>query len=97
MSIDIESLKVFLDTNKLYPKTKLSFEKLELQENNFSIKRKEYNILRNYFHYSKSKPIHIKKSKILDTFWCLLCFWFFVKISFYLPSCSFFIIFYFKF
>ena len=64
MSIDIESLKVFLDTNKLYPKTKLSFEKLELQENNFSIKKKEYNILRNYFHYSKSKPIHIKKSKI---------------------------------
>ena len=64
MSIDIESLKVFLDTNKLYPKSKISFEKLELQENNFSLKKKEYNILRNYFHNSNSKPIHIKKSKI---------------------------------
>ena len=64
MSIDIESLKVFLDTNKLYPKSKISFEKLELQENNFLLKKKEYNILRNYFNNSKSKPIHIKKSKI---------------------------------
>ncbi len=64
MSIDIESLKVFLDTNKLYPKSKISFEKIELQENNFSLKKKEYNILRNYFHNSNSKPIHIKKSKI---------------------------------
>ncbi len=64
MSIDIESLKVFLDTNKLYPKSKINFEKLELQENNFLLKTKEYIILRNYFNKSKSKPIHIKKSKI---------------------------------
>ncbi len=64
MSIDIESLKVFVDTNNLYPKSKITFEKLELQENNFLIKKKEYGILRNYFHKSKSKPIHIKKSKI---------------------------------
>ena len=28
------------------------------------LKKKEYNILRNYFHNSESKPIHIKKSKI---------------------------------
>ena len=64
MSIDIESMKVFLDTNNLYPKSKISFEKLEFKENNFLIKKNEYVILRNYFHKSESKPIHIKKSKI---------------------------------
>ena len=64
MSIDIETLKVFLDTTNLYPKSKIIFEKLELQDNNFLLKKKEYSILRNYFHNSESKPIYIKKSKI---------------------------------
>ena len=64
MSIDIESLKVFLDTTNLYPKSKLNFEKLEILNNNFLIKKKEYIILRHFFHKSDSKPIYIKKSKI---------------------------------
>ncbi len=64
MSIDIDKLKVFLHSKNLYPKTKLNFTKFEIQENNFILKEKEYNILRNYFHLSESKPIHVKKSKI---------------------------------
>ncbi len=64
MFIDIEKLKVFLNSNNLYPKSKLNFEKFEIHKNNFLLKEKEYKILRNYFHNSESKPIHIKKSKI---------------------------------
>ena len=64
MSIDIEKLKVFLNSNNLYPKSKLNFEKFEIHKNNFLLKEKEYKILRNFFHNSESKPIHIKKSKI---------------------------------
>ena len=64
MSIDIDQLKVYLNSNNLYPKTKLNFEKLEIQQNNFLLKEKEYRILRNFFHTSEGKPIHIKKSKI---------------------------------
>ena len=64
MSIDIDKLKVYLHSKNLYPKTKLNFTKFEIQENNFILKEKEYNILRNYFHLSESKPIHVKKSKI---------------------------------
>lgn len=64
MSIDIEKLKVFLNSNNLFPKSKLNFERFEILKNNFLLKEKEYKILRNYFHNSKSKPIHIKKSKI---------------------------------
>ena len=64
MSIDIEQLRVFLNSNKLYPKSKLNFEKFEIQQNNFLLKEKEYKILRNYFHNSESKPIYIKNSKI---------------------------------
>ena len=64
MFIDIEKFKVFLNSNNLYPKSKLNFEKFEIHKNNFLLKEKEYKILRNYFHNSESKPIHIKKSKI---------------------------------
>ena len=64
MSIDIDKLKVFLNSNNLYPKSKLNFEKFEIYKNNFLLKEKEYKILRNYFHVSESKPIYIKKSKI---------------------------------
>ena len=62
--IDIEKLKIFINTNNLYPKSNLTFEKFEVQEHNFLLKKKEYNALRNFFHSSKSKPIHINKSKI---------------------------------
>ena len=65
ISFDIDKLKkIFLNSNNLYPKSKLNFEKFEIQNNNFLLKKKEYNILRNYFHKSESKPINIKKSKI---------------------------------
>ncbi len=64
MSIDIEKLKVFLNSKNLYPKSKLNFEKFEIQGNNFLLKEKDYHILRHYLHSTKSKPIHIKKSKI---------------------------------
>ena len=64
MSIDIEKLKVFLNSKNLYPKSKLNFEKFEIQGNNFLLKEKDYHILRHYLHSAKSKPIHIKKSKI---------------------------------
>ena len=57
-------MKVFLNSNNLFPKSKLNFERFEILKNNFLLKEKEYKILRNYFHNSKSKPIHIKKSKI---------------------------------
>ena len=64
MSVDIKSLKIFLLSNSLYPKSKINFEKFEIQNTNFLLKLKEYNILRNYFHNSKSKPFSIKKSKV---------------------------------
>ncbi len=63
-SIDTDKLKIFLNSINLYPKSNLNFEKFEIQENNFLIKKKDYNILRDYFHKSESKPIYIKKSKI---------------------------------
>ena len=64
MSIDIKKLKVFLNSNSLYPKSKLNFEEFEIQDTNFLLTKKEYSILRSYFHNSQSKPIYIKKSKI---------------------------------
>ena len=64
MLVDIKSLKIFLYSNSLYPKSKIKFEKFEIQNTNFILKNKEYNILRNYFHNSQSKPFNIKKSKI---------------------------------
>ena len=64
MLIDINKLKVFLNSTNLYPKSKLNFEKFVIEENNFSLKKKDYKILRYYFHNSVSKPVHIKKSKI---------------------------------
>ena len=64
MLVDIKNLKIFLLSNSLYPKSKINFEKFEIQNTNFLLRLKEYNILRNYFHNSKSKPFYIKKSKV---------------------------------
>ena len=64
MSIDVDKLKIYLNSNNLYPKSKLNFEKFEIEENNFLLKQSEYFILRNYFHSSEYKPFYIKKSKI---------------------------------
>ena len=64
ISFDIKNLKVFMNTNNLYPKSKINFEKFEVINTNFLIKKKEYHILRKYFHNSESKPIYIKKSKV---------------------------------
>ena len=61
ISFDIKNLKVFTISNSLYPKSKINFEKFEIQNTNFLINYKEYNTLRNYFHNSKSKPFYIKK------------------------------------
>ncbi len=63
-SFDIKNLKVFISSNSLYPKSKINFEKFEIINTNFLIKKKEYNILRKYFHNSESKPLYIKKSKV---------------------------------
>jgi len=41
-----------------------NFEKFEILNTNFVLKKKEYLALRNYFHNSESKPIYIKKSKV---------------------------------
>ena len=64
MLVDIKNLKIFLLSNSLYPKSKINFEKFEIQNTNFLLRQKEYNILRNFFHNSKSKPFYIKKSKV---------------------------------
>ncbi len=64
ISFDIKNLKVFISSNSLYPKSKINFEKFEIINTNFLIKKKEYNILRKYFHNSESKPFNIKKSKV---------------------------------
>ncbi len=64
ISFDIKNLRVFINSNSLYPKSKINFEKFEIQNTNFIIKKKEYLALRNYFHNSQSKSFHIKKSKI---------------------------------
>ncbi len=61
---DIKNLKVFMNSNSLYPKSKINFEKFEIQNTNFILKKKEYVTLRHYFHNSESKPFHVKKSKI---------------------------------
>ncbi len=64
ISFDIKNLKVFMNSNSLYPKSKINFEKFEIMNTNFLIKKKEYDILRKYFHNSESKPLYIKKSKV---------------------------------
>ena len=64
MTVDINNLKVFLNSNSLYPKSKIDFQKIEIQKTNFLLNKKEYSLLRNYLHNSESKPIHIKKSKV---------------------------------
>ncbi len=64
MLVDIKNLKIFLLSNSLYPKSKINFEKFEIQSANFLLRQKEYSTLRNYFHNSKSKPFNIKKSKV---------------------------------
>ena len=64
ISFDIKNLKVFMNSNSLYPKSKINFEKFEIQNTNFILKKKEYVTLRHYFHNSESKPFHVKKSKI---------------------------------
>ena len=64
MLVDIKNLKIFLLSKSLYPKSKINFEKFEITNTNFLIKKKEYNILRKYFHDSESKPFYIKKSKV---------------------------------
>ena len=63
-SFDIKNLRVFINSNSLYPKSKINFEKFEIQNTNFILKKNEYVTLRHYFHSSESKPFHIKKSKI---------------------------------
>ncbi len=64
MLVDIKNLRIFLLSNSLYPKSKINFDKFEIDNTNFLLKQKEYKILRNYFHNSKSKPFYIKKSKV---------------------------------
>ena len=64
MLIDIKNMKIFILSNSLYPKSKINFERFEIQNTNFLLKQKQYKILRNYFHNSKSKPFYIKKSKV---------------------------------
>ena len=64
ISFDIKNLKVFINSNSLYPKSKIDFEKFEIINTNFLITKKEYNILRKYFHNSESKQFYIKKSKV---------------------------------
>ncbi len=64
ISYNIKNLKVFMNSNSLYPKSKINFEKFEIQNINFVLKKKEYKALRNYFHNTESKPFQIKKSKI---------------------------------
>ena len=41
ISFDIKNLKVFMSSHSLYPKSKINFEKLEIQNTNFLIKKKE--------------------------------------------------------
>ncbi len=67
ISFDIKNLKVFTNSNSLYPKTKINFKNFEIINTNFLIKEKEYYILRKYFHNSESKPFYIKKSKVFIT------------------------------
>ena len=38
ISFDIKNLKVFMNTNNLYPKSKINFEKFEIQNTNFFIR-----------------------------------------------------------
>ena len=40
MLLDIKNLKVFLYSNSLYPKSKINFEKFEIQNTNFILKKK---------------------------------------------------------
>ena len=40
ISFDIDKLKVFLKSNNLYPKSNLNFEKLEIKDNNFLLKKR---------------------------------------------------------
>ena len=39
MTIDVSNLKIFLNSNYLYPKSKINFEKFEIQKTNFLLKK----------------------------------------------------------
>ena len=60
ISFDIKNLRVYINSNSLYPKSKINFEKFEIIKKNFILKKKEYIALRNYFHNSESKSFLIK-------------------------------------
>ena len=64
MSTEIKNLKVFLSVKSLYPKSNVNFEKFEIKNKNFLLKKTDYDALRNYLHNNESKPFQIKKSKI---------------------------------
>ena len=64
ISFNTKDLKIFLNSNSLYPKSKIKFQTFEIKNTNFLFKIKEYGILRKYFHNSDSKPFQIKKSKV---------------------------------
>jgi hypothetical protein len=64
ISFDIKNLRLFMNSNSLYPKSRINFEKFEIINTNFLLKKKEFDILRKYFHKSESKTFNIKKSKV---------------------------------
>ena len=63
ISFDIKNLKVFVNSNSLYPKSKINFEKFEIQNTNFILKKKEYILLDIIFIVAKVNHFILKKVK----------------------------------
>ena len=60
--IQTKNLKVFIPLNKLYSKTNIQIEEIEIEKANIYFKLDDVLDFRNHLYYKINKPIYIKKS-----------------------------------
>jgi len=61
--IETKNLKIFIPTNKIYSKTNLEIEGIEIHNTNIYFKMEDILDFRNHLYYKINEPIYIKKSK----------------------------------
>ena len=61
--IETENLKIFIPTNKIYSKTNIKIEGIEIHNTNIYFKMGDILDFRNHLYYKINEPIYIKKSK----------------------------------
>ena len=61
--IETKNLKIFIPTRKIYSKSNLKIEGIEIEKTNIYFKKDDVLDFRNHLYYKINKPIYIKKSK----------------------------------